>query len=244
LIQGAILNLDPTIPNPKFMKINRVATGKYSEIQLEDGKKIFFSVLPDRITVSRMSLRVPTKKLWEYIFPFYIRTSNEAWESSEQILRITIDSIKHVKTQAELMKALESDTNEVLKSYVRDHGEEARNLSVDKVGTPAMKKMLNPKDLIEIEKIVHAYGKVQEEVSQQLISKYPTMTFPESLLPHPKEKVEHALKEAVKYTDDHQMVENLKSCLVFLEGFIDDDEADKKNKDVLEKMRARKSKKD
>lgn len=57
------------------MQINRVKRGKFSEIKLEDGRKIFLSVFPDRITASLMFLFIPTKKIWEFIFPFYIRTA-------------------------------------------------------------------------------------------------------------------------------------------------------------------------
>lgn len=216
------------------MKINRVIPGQYSEAKLEEGGKIFFSVLPDRITISEMFLFIPTKKFWEFIFPFYIRTADEAWKSSEQILEIVIDSIKDTKTLDELKERLETQTNKALRDYIKKYGEEAQDLSVDKVGIHAIKKMLDPKDLRKIEVVVHEYGKLQEAVSKDMLTKYPAMVFPESLLPYPKEKVKKALQDAIQYTDDQKMVENLGSCLVFLKNFINDEEANRKNSELLE----------
>ncbi len=88
------------------MKINRVVEGQFSETQPEDGKKIFLSVFPDRITDSTMFLFLPIKKIREFIFPFYIRTSAEAWESSKKILKLTIDSIGNVNNLEDLIRTL------------------------------------------------------------------------------------------------------------------------------------------
>ena len=48
-----------------------------------------------------------------------------------------------------------------------------------------------------------------------------------------EEKIRKALENATYLTDDSQMIENLKTCLAFLEGFIDDEEANKKNASLL-----------
>src|SRR3990167_677129 len=117
------------------MKINRVVEGQYSEIKLEDGKKIFLSVLPDRISILTMVLFIPIKKIWEFIFPFYIRTSAEAWKSSKDILEITLESIKDISSLEELKRRLENSTRALLRDYIKDHGEEAKEISVDKVGS-------------------------------------------------------------------------------------------------------------
>lgn len=217
------------------MHINRVIDGQYSEAKFEDGTKVFFSVLPDRITVSKMWWVLPVKKLWEFVFPFYIRTSNEAWDSSKDILRLTIEAVKTASTMDDLKRRLEQEASKALREYVKEHGEKARDISVDKVGTLAFKQMLVPKDLVEIEKIVTEYGKVQVEACEQMLEKYPTMHFPESLLPYPKKKIEWALENAIKYTDDEKMVENLKSCLAILQtSFVPDELAHEKNKPLLE----------
>lgn len=218
------------------MKINRVIEGKYSEIKLEDNKKVFLSVLPDRITASTMFLFFPTKKIWEFVFPFYIRTAVEAWDSSKTLLKIVIQTIAQVQNLQELQSCLENQTSKVLREYVKEHGESARDVSFDKVGTLALKQMLNPKDLQEIETIVHQYGKTQEKVAQEIMTKYPAAVFPKSLLPYPKEKIQKALAESLRYVDDEQMAENIKSCAVFLEGFIEDEEANRRNGEMLKIM--------
>lgn len=192
-------------------------------------------MLPDRIIVSEMWWIFPTKKVWEFLFPFYIRTSNQAWDSSKAILRLTLDAINGATTKEELHRRLEGAASRALREYVKDHGEEAAGIAIDKVGIHALEKMIAPKELMEIEKIVKAYGKVQVEVCEQMMDKYPTMHFPQSLLPYPKEKIEWALQGAIRHTDDEKMVENLRSCLDMLQtSFVDDAVAEEKNKPLRE----------
>lgn len=218
------------------MKINRVIDGQYSEIKLEDGKKIFLSVLPDRITASTMVLFIPTKKIWEFIFPFYIRTAVEAWDSSKAILKIVSESIEHVKNLEELKHCLETQTSKALREYVKEHGEEALDTSVDKVGIHALNQMVNPKGLQKIETIIHEYGKVLERVGQEGMEKYPCAEYPQSLLPYAKETIRKALEDRLRYTDDEKIRENLKVGLVLLDGFIEDEEANRKNSEMLRIM--------
>jgi len=184
-----------------------------------------------------MVLFVPTKKIWEFVFPFYIRTAVEGWDSSKAILKLVLKTIEHVQNLQELQICLENETSEALRGYIKEYGESARDISVDKVGVHAFKQMMNPKDLAQIERIVHDYGKTQEQVAQEIMTKYPAMVFPKSLLPYTKEKIQKALSESLRYIDDKQMVENLKSCAVFLEGFIDDEEANKRNNELLNSKR-------
>jgi len=216
------------------MKRITYVKGQYSKIKLDDGSRIFVEILPDRVRAKKMVLGIiPTKLIWEFVFPFYIRTAIEAWDSSKAILDIALESIENVKNLVELKAILEGSTSKILREYTKEHGESAREISMDKVGVHALKQILNPKDLSEIETIVHAYGKTQEKVAQEIMTKYPAMVFPKSLLPYPKEKIQKALSESLRYVDDEQMAENLKSCAVFLEGFIDDEEANKKNNELL-----------
>jgi hypothetical protein len=215
------------------MKINRTIDGQYSEIKLEDGKKVFLSVLPDRITVSTMVLFFPTKKIWEFVFPFYIRTSAEVWESSKAILKAVLDSISDVRDLNELQHCLKTKTSKSLRDYSKEHDEETRNISVDKVGMHAIKQMLNPKELQKIETIIHEYGKVLEKVGQETIQKYPAVVYPQSLLPYPKEVIEKTLNDGLYYIDDEKMIENIKACRAFLIAFIDNKEANRRNNELL-----------
>lgn len=222
------------------MKINRVIEGQFSEIKLGDGKKIFLSVLPDRITASTMFLFLPIKKIWEFIFPFYIRTSAEAWESSKRILKLTLNSIVNVNNLEDLMKTLEDKTSKALWHYVQEYGEEAREISVDKVGIPALKQMLSRKGLQKTETIIHEFGKVIEKTSQETVEKYPALVYPESLLPYSKDVIKNALEQSLQYIQDSKMRENIKVCLQLLNNFIADEEANNKNAKILEMIKNKK----
>lgn len=128
---------------------------------------------------------------------------------------------------------MESETNKALREYLKEHGEEAHEISVDKVGMHAIKQMLNPKELQKTETIIHEYGKVLERVGQETMQKYPAAVYPKSLLPYPKEVIEKALNDGLRYIEDEKMIANIKPCLAFLMGFIDDEEANKRNSDLL-----------
>lgn len=96
------------------------------------------------------------------------------------------------------------------------------------------KKYGEPRDLQKTETIVHEYGKFQEKIAQEIMTKYPAVVFPKSLLPYSKEKIQKALEESLRYVDDEKMAENIKSCAVFLENFINDEEANKRNSKLLD----------
>jgi len=174
--------------------------GQYSQIKLDDGSRIFVEILPERVRAKKMILgAIPTKTIWEFIFPFYVRSSAGAWDSSKIILSIVLEKIKDAKDLEDIKGVLESETNEALREYIKEHGEEARDISVDKVGMHAIKQMLYPKGLQETENIVHEFGKVLEKVSQGMTQKYPAAVYPQSLLPYSKEVIEKALNKSLCY---------------------------------------------
>ena len=179
------------------MKTSRVGEGKFAEIKLDDGKRIFLSVLPDRITASTMFLFFTRKKIWEFIFPFYIRTAREAWDTSKRVLALTLEAIEEAKDLDELAALLERDASMTLRAYVRLRGEEAKQTAVDKVGLDASKDMLGSarKDFLDAT-IVSEYGAVLEEVSLEAAQKYPAAVYRQSLLPYPKEVIREALEAA------------------------------------------------
>ncbi len=216
------------------MKRVTYVAGQYSQLKLDDGSRVFVEILPERVRAKKMILGViPTKTIWEFVFPFYIRTAIEAWESSKMVLSIVLDTIENAKDLEGLKIVLEGETNKALREYIKEHGEEARDISVDKVGMHAIKQMLNPKELQKIETITHEYGKVLERVGQETMKKYPAAVYPQSLLPYPKEVIEKALNDGLRYIEDEKMIANIKTCLAFLVAFIDDEEANKRNSELL-----------
>ncbi|OGY98354.1 MAG: hypothetical protein A2681_00530 [Candidatus Liptonbacteria bacterium RIFCSPHIGHO2_01_FULL_56_18b] len=216
------------------MKRVTYVEGQYSQIKLDDGSRVFVEILPERVRAKKMILGViPTRTIWEFIFPFYIRTAIEAWDSSKVILSLVLGTIENIKDLEELKTVFESETNKVLREYIKEHGEEARDISVDKVGMQAIKQMLNPKELQKIETITHEYGKVLERVGQETMQKYPAAVYPQSLLPYPKELIEKVLNDGLRYIEDEKMKVNIKNCLAFLVAFIDDEEANRRNSELL-----------
>lgn len=89
-------------------------------------------------------------------------------------------------------------------------------------------------DIKQAEKIIHECGRVQVEVMQEVKTKYPTMIFPQSLLPYPKDKIRQAFETALAHTSDEKLKEAIQSSFVVLEScFIDDEEAKSKNSELL-----------
>jgi len=83
----------------------------------------------------------------------------------------------------------------------------------------------------DIEKVVRDFGKVQEEVSKRIPTHYPTLKFPKSLLPYKKEVIAEAMKKAIQINPE--LSDLLGGSLVFLDGFIDDEEAYRENHGLL-----------
>lgn len=216
------------------MKLVTYVEGQYSQIKLDDGSRIFLEALPEKVRIKKMILGIiPTGMIWEFAFPFYIRTAVEAWESSKNILEIVLETIQGIENLAELKNRLENETSKALRNYIREHGEEARDISADKVGMIALKQMMNPKSLQKTEKIIHEYGKVLEKLGQETMQKYPALVFPESLLPYPKEVIKRALEESLRYYEDEKIRGSIKFSLGSLVAFIDDEEANKRNSELL-----------
>lgn len=208
--------------------------GQYSQIKLDDGSRVFVEILPERVRAKKMILGViPTKTLWEFIFPFYIRTAIEAWDSSKVILNIVLETMKNVKDLGELKSILESETSKALQGYIKEHGEDARDVSVNKVGIHALKQMLKARGLQTTENILHEFGKILEKTGQETMFKYPAGVYPQSLLPYPKEEIRKALYETKQFASDEKIKEQIKIGEALLDTFIDDEEAKKKNNELL-----------
>lgn len=93
------------------------------------------------------------------------------------------------------------------------------------------KKVDNPNNF---ETVINKYGEIMEKVSQDAICKYPANVFPKSLLPFPQEQIENALNQAIQQCNDKAMIEQLRIGLVILRDFIEDEEATRKNQQILE----------
>ncbi len=72
-----------------------------------------------------------------------------------------------------------------------------------------------------------------ENTGAVLIEKYPAAVFPLSLLPYPKETIKTALELLLLYSENENKKETIKAGLDWLDGFIDDVEANKRNGKIL-----------
>lgn len=216
------------------MKRITYVAGQYSQLKLDEGSRIFLEALPEKVRIKKIIFGIiPTKTIWEFAFPFYIRTAVEAWESSKSILEIVLKTIQDIENLKELKDRLEGETSKALRDYIKEHGEEAHDISADKVGMLALKQMMNPKSLQKTEKIAHEYGKILEKLGQETMQKYPALVFPESLLPYPKEIIKRALEESLRYYEDEKIRGSIKFGLSSLVAFIDDEEANRRNNELL-----------
>ena len=73
----------------------------------------------------------------------------------------------------------------------------------------------------ELEKIIHAYGKVLEDLSE---NEDALLLISEEKLPYPKEVIHTALEAAIEITKDEQMKDHLKGGLLFLNDFTSEKE--------------------
>lgn len=103
------------------MRILVLTEGKYSTIQLSDGKLYFISVRPKEITIHPMKFFIiPGRAIWKYCFPFFIRSSSEAWDLSKKALQIILNSLEKVETSDELIDCLENRTKMELDKFVAE----------------------------------------------------------------------------------------------------------------------------
>lgn len=87
-----------------------------------------------------------------------------------------------------------------------------------------------------VEDIIHGFGKIQEDVSKRMLTHYPAMVFPQSLLPQPKQEIRVVLEQAIKIKESQgelEAINLLKQALFFLDSFIEDEEAYKVNDKIL-----------
>ncbi|OGY41286.1 MAG: hypothetical protein A2Y67_00580 [Candidatus Buchananbacteria bacterium RBG_13_39_9] len=183
---------------------NEGARGVFCQLQLDSGERILISIAQSGVKIFKLGFMG--------VFPM-----KTIWESSsvEKMVKIFVNSqTQDMSPLDAVIKKLENCKN------IEQILEKINQISADE-------------SLQNIETIVHEYGILQQKVAQEIKSMYPAAVFPKSILPYPKERIRKALENAIYLTDDNQMIENLKGCMAFLEGFIDDEEANKKNASLL-----------
>lgn len=219
-------------------KVTYIA-GQYSQLKLDEGSRIFLETLPKKIRIKKMFLGIiPTKTIWEFKFPFYIRTVGEAWDIAKEVLDIVLESIKDSNGIKELEQKLKSETTLLLNTYIDNNEARAYQIGIEKLGSFAAKKYIQSSPILkdtmaipsDIMDIIGDYGKVLEDLPKEGDNNF---FHPISKLPHSKEKIENALNTALKIAKDGQMIKHLKLVLAALKTFIPDDEVQKANQNFI-----------
>lgn len=94
-------------------------------------------------------------------------------------------------------------------------------------------------ELEEANNIMNDFGATIIEVSQKTMSHYPTLKYPQSLLPHDKETIRTALDICLKEVEEQQednIAEHIKVARELLNGFVEDKEAKEANDKLLSIM--------
>jgi len=210
-------------------KITYVA-GQYSQFKLNNGTRFFLETLPEKVRIKKMALGfIPTKKLWEFQFPFYIRTVEKAWDLAKEIMDLVLESIENCKTLNELEHRLNSEIAPLLKDFVEKNKARAYQMGVESLGGFAAERYLKSSPILrdavaiphEEMDIIGDYGKILENLPAKESSK---LLHPLSLLPDPKDKIEKALKRALGIAQDKEIRSHLETALIALGDFIPDDE--------------------
>jgi|GEM_PF-1578720 len=204
-----------------------------AEIKCSDGKTAELAVLTDHIEASTRSFGVFTKKIWEYKFP----AASE--NIPKEVLDITIDSVKEATTLKDLEVLLKYNAEKALRAHFEKPAPqpapaEEETESLEESGEavafdPTRKRTLTPVEFQRMETIVVAYAKVLERLGKETMDKYHAGFYPISYLPYPKEKIRNSLQTAITHTNDAKMTENLQGLEKFLDHFIDDKMARKRN---------------
>ncbi|MFH1236563.1 MAG: hypothetical protein V1685_06565 [Parcubacteria group bacterium] len=108
--------------------------GEYSQFKL-NGQRLFLETLPSVVRIKKMFTGfIPTKTLWSYSFPFYIRTVGKAWPAAEEILDMVLQELSN-SDDFKLTKTL----NPILDEYVRINQKKADDFAFNQLGSVAFK---------------------------------------------------------------------------------------------------------
>ncbi len=93
--------------------------GEVFMFRLVDGSKLYLETLPQAIRLRKLVLGfIPTKTLWEFRFPFFIRTVGKASDLARETMELVVQSIGDCRTAPDVQRRLETKTTAVLNEYV------------------------------------------------------------------------------------------------------------------------------
>jgi hypothetical protein len=95
--------------------------GRFSQLKLDDRSRVFVRTDSYKVKAYKMLFGViPTKKIWEFQLPFYIRGPRTPSTLAIYLLDLVLESVRDCMTADELTNRLNQRTTDLLKEYV-DH---------------------------------------------------------------------------------------------------------------------------
>ncbi len=204
--------------------------GEVFIFQLLDGSKLYLETLPQAIRLRRLRLGfIPTKTLWEFRFPFYIRTVGKVWDLAREAMELVVHSIGDCRTAPQVQRRLETKTTSVLKEYVKANRQRAMTEGIEKLGGYAAEQYINDSQQLrdamavpqDVTDVVGEYGGVLDDLTADRSG---SLLFPESALPRPREEIRQALEAALQVAKDGEFRAAFTMGLDRLQDFVPDDE--------------------
>jgi len=209
---------------------DRTPKGTFSQIKLDDGKRILVSFTQKELAIFKLTLgAIPVGKIFkhdisEFLDFFSVKIKQVGIGGS--FLQTVVDYILPCKNMEEVAEKM----NAVVKGY---DDPAIKEKTQQKLGQQ-VQKLFAEKDFEEVKTVVSEYGKIMEKAGLDLMIKYPAGVFPESILPFPKEKIVESIKTYILNTNDEKVIESLGNGLVWIDNFINDKEANERNRKLLE----------
>lgn len=116
------------------MKRVTYKAGQYSSIEVR-GSRFFLEALPDSVSLRKMRFKLfPGDIVWQYQFPFFIRTALEGWELSVEIIEIILVYLGKCSSVEELLRCVDDEITPFLEEWGKLNEDRAYKIGIGKLG--------------------------------------------------------------------------------------------------------------
>lgn len=114
--------------------------GEIARFQVPDGSKLFLESMPHSLRLRRAGLiGGKGEPLWEFYFPFYIRTAMGPWNASKEAMHVALDIISDCQTTDQVVEQLYDRGFRRLMDWVWINGSQVRAEGLEKLKDHAAK---------------------------------------------------------------------------------------------------------
>jgi hypothetical protein len=203
--------------------------GCYANVRLDNGDPIFISVAQTGVLVKKSRIGFFGPKLYES------RTVYDAAKTAEALHDLFpdyagADGMTNITLRAFTNAVLHCSTTAEVANVLNTAIDQPRGQTADTAASELAEGDLE----IAAIAIIKVYGDLLARVSEDASNKYPSCTYPESLLPIPKSALAKLLTAEIGRSKDESERRTLEGGLALLEGFINDDEANAINASILD----------